>query len=69
MKYIISTTILSLSTTIASAYTITHIYIKDNDIVRTDIKQAKEGSPGHTYVHLDGNTCEIMTAVLRQLTG
>jgi len=60
MKYIIATTLLALSTTAASAHTITHIYIKDNDIVRTDIKQAKDGSPGHTYVHLDGNTCEII---------
>lgn len=49
MKYTIAITLLALSTTAASAYTITHIYIKDNDIVRTDIKQAKEGSPGHTY--------------------
>ncbi|WP_287882320.1 hypothetical protein [Aquitalea sp.] len=60
MKFIIATTLLALGTTAASAHTITHIYIKDSDIVRTDIKQAKEGSPGHTYVHLDGNTCEII---------
>ncbi|WP_159875438.1 hypothetical protein [Aquitalea denitrificans] len=60
MKFIIATTLLALGTTAASAHTITHIYIKDNDIVRTDIKQAKEGSPGNTYVHLDGNTCEII---------
>jgi hypothetical protein len=60
MKYIISTAILALSIPVASARTITHIYIKNNDIVRTDIKQAKEGSLGNTYVHLDGNTCEII---------
>ena len=58
MKIII-TGIIVLASTPATAYTITHIYIKDNDIARTDIKQANFDSPGNTYVHLDGNTCEI----------
>jgi hypothetical protein len=59
MKHIIIAGIIALASTPATAHTITHIYIKDNDIVRTDIKEAKFGSPGNTYVHLDGNTCEI----------
>jgi len=60
MKIIIIAGIIVLASTPATAYTITHIYIKDNDIIRTDIKQANFGSPGNTYVHLDGNTCEII---------
>ncbi|WP_159875437.1 hypothetical protein [Aquitalea denitrificans] len=59
MKSIITAGIIALSSTPATAYTITHIYIKDNDIVRTNIKDVKFGSLGNTYVHLDGNTCEI----------